>query len=211
MSASRRSTAATRRAARWTAVWCIVLGGVAALLLAPATLHLVREQLHINCSTSPPGTEGAGSWSCADGIGYLGVAVALGGMTVILTGAATVVSGIMDAGRITRGLLTMIAVTSAGWILLWTWSGSAAVAGVTPPDVSPSDYWGSAVGPAAAAAVIGAVIAGLSIAFRGRVAQALGGCAAASFAVSTVLQIGIAPGTVLAAAVMIAATLRTES
>jgi hypothetical protein len=47
----------------------------------------------------PPGSEGADTWICADGIGYLGVAAIIGAMWALATVAGSLVAGLVWGNR----------------------------------------------------------------------------------------------------------------
>lgn len=71
---SARPDAGGRSASRVVAGWSVIAGGLLAFVLGGAAIGLVREQLHLNCSMGAPGSEGADTWTCSDGIGYIGIA-----------------------------------------------------------------------------------------------------------------------------------------
>lgn len=94
----------------------VLFGGVLAVFFGFWALALVRETLHFNCSWGIGGEWGPyGTWVCADGIGYLGVAVVLGGMSALL-----VVTGLLvSVARPSRGravVFLMLAAISIAWI-----------------------------------------------------------------------------------------------
>lgn len=177
-----------------------MLGGVAGLGLGPALLDLVRERLRIGCDLGGPGAEGEGSWICADGVGYLGVAVVLGGMCVLLT-----VLGVLWRGRSRRLVLTVLAATSVLWTLGWTWYGSARLVGA-PDDVGTS-RWFAQVGPAGAVACAGLALAFVALRVTGRLGVALAVVAPVLALAATVLQPGLGMATLPAAGLLAAVAL----
>ena len=60
------------------AVFAVLVSGALALVLAWTAMPLLRLQLHVGCSMGKPGSEGADTWVCSDGIGYLGFAIVFG-------------------------------------------------------------------------------------------------------------------------------------
>ncbi|GAA3632649.1 hypothetical protein GCM10022200_14480 [Microbacterium awajiense] len=174
-------------------------GGVASVVMGPATLWLLREVLHVNCGRGAPGTEAGGGWICADGISYLWAAILLGGAAVGIAVVGALVAYLVRNDRVAAVLLTLLAAFSVGWMLGWTWYGSSHLVWQTPPGVAGTDFWVAAVGPAAlvASAAIGSAITALV--FGGRTARLLVAVALGGMAVATVLQPGLAPATLVAA------------
>lgn len=191
------------------ALW-VVCGGIAGLFSGLFTLSLVREQLHIHCSTGPAGTEGAGSWVCADGIGYVTWAVLLGGMTAALVIAGALVAGLARRNGPARVALVLLTVVSVCWVLVLTWLGSSHYVDV-PPGVRSVDYWFGAVAPAATVAALALGVALLGLPFTGALGRVLTWVAAAGLAVATIMQPGLGVSTLLAAGLLIGATTRIRS
>jgi len=195
-------------AARGVAVWVILGGAMGATFLSPLTLWLVREQLHIGCGAGQPGTEGAGAWMCADGIGYLGVAVTLGGMTMAVTLAGGLIAGLVRHEWLARTLLVVLAAFSVGWVLGWTWHGSSELVSAVPPKVQSIDYWLASVFPAAIACAMGIASAFFGLLPRGASARIFLGVGAVAMIAGTVLQPGLAINTLPAAGLLAAAAVR---
>ncbi|GAA1858194.1 hypothetical protein ACFQZV_01985 [Microbacterium koreense] len=189
-------------------MWVVLLSGLVAILIGPATSWLVREQLHVNCSMGAPGSEGANTWACSDGIGYLGVALVLGAMWFVVVLSGSLVAGLVRHERAARVLLFILAAISSGWILGWTWYGADRLVGDEYAPVSGPGYWAMAVGPAAIACAV-ALLAGLAgLVIRGRVACIFSLAAVIAFAVAILLQPGLSINVVPAAGVAAAATAR---
>ena len=195
-------------ASRGVAVWIILGGAIGAVFLGAFTLWLVREQLHIGCGAGQPGTEGDGAWMCADGIGYLWVAVTLGGMTMAVTLVGGLVAGLVRRERVARTLLVLLAAASAGWVLGWTWYGSSELVSAVPPGTRSVDYWFASVFPAAIACVMAIVSALVGLLPRGVSARIFLGVGAVAMLAGTVLQPGLAINTLPAAGLLAAAAVR---
>lgn len=195
-------------AARGRAVWIILGGAVGAFCLAPFTLWLVREQLHIGCGAGQPGTEGDGAWMCADGIGYLWVALMLGGMTMTVTLVGALIAGLVRHERVARTLLVVLAAASAGWVLGWTWYGSSELVSAVPPETTSIDYWFVSVFPAAIACVISIGSALVALLLPGSSARIILGVGAVAMIAGTALQPGLAVNTLPAAGLLGAAAVR---
>ena len=189
--------------------WFWVLGGaVAALIMVVATVHLLREELHSGCSTPPPGSEGAGTWMCGDGVTLLQPVVESGAMTI-----AVAVIGVLVAARLrndcaARIALTALAVGAVTCMLLWTWDAASRVYETVPVGVHPQHYWFSAVGPAAVVAVVAMAVAVVGTLLRGRAARVQLLVAIAGLGVATVLQVGLASSTLLAMGLLASARTR---
>lgn len=192
-------------AARGVAVWIILGGAVGAVFLSPFTLWLVREQLHIGCGVGQPGTEGDGAWMCADGIGYLWVAVTLGGMAMAVTLVGGLIAGLVGHERVARTLLVVLAAASAGWVLGWTWHGSSDLVSAVPPGTRSIDYWFASVFPAAITCAMGIVSALVGLVPRGVSARVFLGAGAVAMIAGTVMQPGLAINTFPAAGLLAAA------
>ena len=114
-----------------------LLGGmVLAVAFAPMLVLLLREQLHVNCSYGTEG-EAAGSWMCADGIGYIvpGFGILLGSILGLLIALllVLVMPGIAAAGArvlalmpplwvgFTTGLMALRSdpLPESTWFALW--------------------------------------------------------------------------------------------
>ncbi|MFD3446377.1 hypothetical protein ACFDTO_17420 [Microbacteriaceae bacterium 4G12] len=187
-----------------------VLGGaVSALLMLVATVHLFREQLHSGCTLAAPGIEGAGTWTCGDGLSLLQPVVESGAMTIVLTVIGVLVAARLRNDRVARVALTALAVGAVTWMLLWTWDAASRVYETLPAGVHPQHHWFSAVGPAAVVAVAALAVAVVSALLPGRVARVLLLVAIALLGVATVLQVGLAASTLLAMGLLAGARTRT--
>lgn len=202
MSRSKRTR--TERTGVLFAVASVLAGGVAGVLFGGAAIALVREQLHLSCSMGAPGSEGADTWTCADGIGYLGVAVILGLMWFVAVVVGGLVALLVRSDGAARACLVVLAAASVAWILGWTRYGSATLVGDEYAPMSGVAYWNQAGGPAAVAAITGVVVGAASAAMTGRASWILGIAAPVALVVSVVLQPGLivclAPATGLLAA-----------
>lgn len=195
-------------AARGVAVWMVIAGAFGAVFLGTLTAWLVRDQLHIGCGVGPPGSEGAGSWTCRDGIGYLWVAVTLGGMTVAVTIVGGFIAGRIRNERVARTALVVLAGTSLWWVLAWTWHGSSELVMSVPPGTQSIDYWIASVLPAAIVCGTGILAAIVGLVFRGAGARILLSAGAIAVLAGTVLQPGLAISTLPAAGLLAAAAVR---
>lgn len=186
----------------------LVAGGLAALLFGAPTVGLLREQLRINCNTYPPGSEGEGAWTCADGISYIVPGVILLAMTGLSLAVGLVVAFRARRELVARVWFTVLAVLPVAWTLAWTRYGSDDVS--FPPGVPRIDYWMIAVGPAALTATIALAIAVAALGFRRQVAFWITAVASAGVAIATVVQPGIGLATLPSAALLCAALVRVE-
>ncbi len=187
-----------------------VLGGaVSALIMVVATVHLLQEGLHSGCSMPPPGSEGAGTWICGDGISRFQPIVESGAMTIVLAVIGVLVAARLRADRAARIALTAFAVVAVTWMLGWTWDAASRVYETLPEGVHPQHYWFSALGPAAAVAVVAMVVAVVSMLLSARTARVLLLVAIAGLGLATVLQVGLAPSTLLAMGLLTGARTRT--
>lgn len=186
----------------------VIASAFGAVFLSLLTVSLVREHLHIGCGSGFPGSEGEGSWMCWDGIGYLGVLITLGGMTVAVTIIGGFVAGLTRLGRVARTVLVVLAAASVGWVLIWTWYGSSALVWSVPPGVQSTDYWIASVLPAAVVCGAGILSAIVGLVFRGAGARIVLSVGAIAVLAGTVLQPGLAISTLPAAGLLAAAAVR---
>ncbi|MCR2816862.1 hypothetical protein [Microbacterium jiangjiandongii] len=123
----------------------VVLGGLLAFLFAGGSVGLVRGSLHFNCSWGIDGEWGPdGSWACADGIGYLGVVVVLGGMSGLLLLAGLLVA----VARPSTGrsvVYLVFAAVSLAWVGFWTFYAATAYTGPRPDGETGVSLWISTV------------------------------------------------------------------
>ena len=186
----------------------VIAGGFGAVFLGLHTVSLIREHLHIGCGSGFPGSEGEGSWTCWDGIGYLGVAITLGGMTVAVTFIGGFVAGLTRLGRVARTVLVVLAAASISWVLAWTWYGSSALVWSVPPGVRSTDYWIASVLPAAVVCGTGILAAIMGLAFSGAGARIVLSVGAIAVLAGSALQPGLAISTLPAAGLLAAAAVR---
>jgi hypothetical protein len=184
-----------------------VVGGVFALLFASGSLGLVRETLHFNCSWGVGGEWGPdGTWLCADGVGYLGVAVVLGGMSGLLLLAGLLVAlARPSAGR--SIVYLVLAAISLTWIGMWTFYAAIAYSGPRPDGETGTGLWTATVLPGlttcAFAIVVGAVGA---LTFR-RWSPVVLWVGVGSMLVGTALAPGIGVATIVSGAMLVTADL----
>lgn len=190
------------------AVASVIVGGGLGVLLGAMTIQLVQDRLHINCGMGAPGSEGADTWTCADGIGYIGVAVVLGIMWFVAVVIGGLVALLVRSDRVARVCLIVLATASAGWLLGWTRYGSATLVQDEYAPLTGLGYWDQVLGPTAIAAVAGLALAVVSVILSGRVSWLLGIGAALMMVVAVVLQPGTSITLAPAAGLLAAAAAR---
>ncbi|TFV81793.1 hypothetical protein E4V99_12580 [Microbacterium sp. dk485] len=186
----------------------VLLGGILALLLGSRTLGLVRETLRFNCSWGIGGEWGPeGTWVCADGIGYLGAAVGLGGMSALL-----VVAGLLVAvARPSRGrVFLVLAAISIGWIGWWTYYAATAYSGSRPAGETGWGLWVTAVMPGIILCAIGLVVGAVGALTLHRWSSVALWCGIGLTIVGTALQPGIGIATLVSAGMLAAAEIGRE-
>ncbi|MER7448478.1 hypothetical protein [Microbacterium sp. NPDC097977] len=186
----------------------MLASGIIAFVLAGSALDLVRDRLHHNCGMQPPGSEGAGIWTCSDGIGYLGIAgiLAIGWLTVVLSGC--LIALLVRPSRQARPALVILAAVSAAWVLGLTWLGSARNVQDQYAPMTGAEYWLEAVGPAALVSVLGVALGLLSLVPTGPLSWILGIVATILLIVAAVLQPGLSLNIIPAVGLRAAATIR---
>jgi len=209
--ATRSGRASDDSRTRILAVWVILGSGLLALPVAAAVIWLVREQLHIMCGMGQPGSEGADTWTCTDGIGYLGVAVTLGGMWFLALVLGSLLAGIVRHGRAARIALVLLAVVAMVWILGWTWYGSIELVDDAYSPMKGPEYWATTVGPAALVSAAALVAALVSLLIADRPARIVCAGAAIGLIVATILQPGLSVNTLPTAGLLAAAGVRATS
>jgi len=141
----------------------ILLGGmVLAVALAPILILPVREQLHVNCHYGTMG-EGAGSWMCADGIGYLmpGAGILVGSILALLLALLVVLLSARVAPRDAATTARILAPAPVLWVGLVT--GSTALrSDPLPPQSSWPALWWETIGIAVMISAAGAVLLALA-------------------------------------------------
>jgi hypothetical protein len=192
-------------------VWVILGSGVLALILRSAAIWLIREQLHIRCSMGRPGSEGANTWTCIDGVGYLMPAVVLGTMWFLAIIVGSLTAGLVRHDRAARVVLVLVAAASAAWILGFTHYGASELVDDAFAPIAGEQYWQGAVGPAAIACGVSLTVTIVGLFLRGRLAVILTLAAAFGLVVATVLQPGLSINTVPAAGLLTAAAVRART
>lgn len=201
------ATKATRR----LAVWLVLASGLLAVILAPLSLQLVREQLHIRCGMGQPGSEGADTWVCSDGLGYLGVAVAFGTMWFFAVLFGSLVAGVVRVDRTARPLLVLLAAACTAWVLALTHYGASELVYDKYALMKGEEYWAHAVAPAAIVSAVSVTAAVVSLFLRGRLGPIVAASAALGLLIATVLQPGLGVDFVPAAGLLAAMAARSTS
>ncbi|MEL4317439.1 hypothetical protein WJX64_00325 [Leifsonia sp. YIM 134122] len=196
-------------AVRGAAVCMVVIGGIASFVLSGAVISLVRDVLHISCGIGLPGSEGDGTWMCADGIGYFGVAVVLGAMLAFVILAGVLIAGLVRPGGAASVVLVVLAAAVTAWILAWTWYGSSELVWAVPPGTFSVDYWYATVLPAATASAAAFMVALLGTLTNGVLSRVLLATASAGLLVATALQPALAVNTLAGAGLLAAAAIRS--
>ncbi|WP_298038184.1 hypothetical protein [uncultured Microbacterium sp.] len=179
----------------------MLVSGFVAIVFGAFAIGLVRDDLHINCSMLPPGSEGAGEWICSDGIGYIGIAAALGAGWLLVVVAGVIVAFAVRDGRDARLFLVLLAAASMMWGT--TVTGLASVP-------TGAGYWAVAVGPAALVGILGIAVGAWSLRLRERMSWIAGLAAAVAIAIAAVLQPGLSLTMIPAVGLLLAAALRTQ-
>ncbi len=180
-------------------------GASLAFILAKFSLGLARETLHFNCSWGIGGEWGVdGTWACADGIGYLFVAVILGGMSALLclVGLLTAVT------RPSRGrsvVFVSFAAVSLVWVGWWTYYAATAYTGPRPEGETGIGVWAVAVLPALLLSAVGLLSAGVGALTRHRWSLWVLWGAIALIVAGTVVQPGIGVASMVSAGLLVAA------
>jgi len=141
----------------------ILLGGmVLAVALAPILILPVREQLHVNCQYGTMG-EAAGSWMCADGIGYLmpGVGILVGSILALLLALLVVLLSARVAPRDAATTARILAPAPVLWVGLVT-GATTLRSDPLPPQSSWPALWWETVGMAVLISAAGAVLLALA-------------------------------------------------
>ncbi|MGO1411021.1 MULTISPECIES: hypothetical protein [unclassified Microbacterium] len=133
---------------RAAAVLWSAVGGAAALVTAPGLIWLLRDRLHVRCSTGAPGTEGYGTWVCADGIGYILPGIAVGGGVMMLVVVAMIISGVVSRDRVRAVLLVVFAGAAMAWGNILIAYGSANLVHGRAAGISGIETWFDAMGVA---------------------------------------------------------------
>lgn len=186
----------------------MLVSGIIAFVLAGSALDLVRDQLHHNCGMQPPGSEGAGTWICSDGIGYLGIAgiLGIGWLAVVLAGC--LIALLVRSARQARPALVILAALSTAWVLGLTWYGSATQVQDQYAPMTGVEYWLEAVGPAALVSALGVALGLLSLMPTGPLSWIMGIVATILLIVAAVLQPGLSLNVIPPVGLLAASTIR---
>lgn len=193
-----------RRERRDYAELAVVLGGLAAIVSSGGTLSLFRDTLHYNCSWGVGGEWGeGGTWLCADGIGYIVVAVGLGGMSALLL----LVGLFVSTGRpsLLRAVtLVVFASVLLAWIGWWSFFSATAYTGPRPPGETGLGLWVETLGPSLGLCGLGLLIGVAGVAVGRR--WALVGVSIGAFLMifGTALDFGMGVSTLAAAGLLVA-------
>ncbi|TQJ32634.1 hypothetical protein [Microbacterium sp. SLBN-146] len=210
MSAPDRKRDTDGRAIRLSAALAAITSSVLGLPLGLLAIDLLRDELHIQCSTIDMGGPGGSEWACSDGIGYIGF-----GLFLFVVWLATAIAGPIIAirvrdGRDARRCLVALATVSAVWILAGTFGAAATLVDDELSPVKGPEFWIAAVGPLAiltSAAIASAIIA---LFLEGAAARVLLIAGALVIIVATVLQPGIGINVLPAAGLLAAAGIRSS-
>jgi len=194
---------------RGLSVAAVLISALCSVALGPFTIWLVREVLHMGCGTYPPGTEGAGTWTCADGIGYISVAAALGTLWLVTSLVGALLAGLVRPALTARIGLVVLAFAGTGAVLAWFWSNTLQLVRDEHSPLSASQLWLQAVGPAALVSAAALVVAAASLWWRGRAAVAISAAAAGLMVVAIMLQPGLGFSLLPVAGLLAAASARS--
>lgn len=189
----------------------VVLSGVVAFILGSASLGLVRETLHFNCSWDIGGEWGIdGSWICADGIGYLGVALVVG----VMSGAILLIGLVIAFARpsLRRSMVYLaLAAFSLVWIGGWTFAAAISYAGARPAGETGSGLWAVAVVPALALCTLGLLVGAVGVLSSLRWSRVLLWGGVGLMLMGTVIQPGIGVATIVSVGMLVAAGVRSPT
>lgn len=183
----------------------VATGGVLAVVVAFASLGLVRDTLHFNCWWGIGGEWGPdGTWVCADGIGYAGVAVVLGGMSGVLLLIGLGIS--FARPSLGRSIVYLVlAAVSLAWIGWWTFYAATAYTGPRPVGESGQGLWVVTVLPALALSTLGLVVGAVGALTLRRWSPAGLWVGVSMLLVATTLQPGIGVATLVSTGMVAAA------
>lgn len=183
----------------------VFLGGVLAFFFGSWALGLVRKTLHFNCSWGFGGEWGPeGSWLCADGIGYLGVAVVLGGMSALLVVAGLLIA-VARPSRARAVAFVVLAAISIGWIGWWTYYAATFYSGRRPSGETGWGLWVAAVLPSITLCTIGIIVATVGALTPRRWSSVALWCGAGLTIIGTAVQPGIGIASFVSAGMLAAA------
>ncbi len=195
------------RPARGPAALAVVVGGVFAFLFASGSLGLVREALHFNCSWGTGGEWGPeGTWLCADGVGYLGVAVVLGGMSGMLLLAGLLVA-FARPSAVRSIVYLVLAAISLAWIGMWTFYAATAYSGPRPDGETGVGLWIATVLPGLTTCAFALVMGAVGTLTAHRWSPVVLWVGVGLTLVGTALAPGIGVATIVSGAMLVAAGL----
>jgi hypothetical protein len=169
-----------------------LVGGLVGLMLAGATVGFLREGLRYGCDYILEG-EGAGSWLCQDGIGYLGAGIPLVGIALLTAAAGATVSAARGPVRARVALLLAIAAVPPVGFGASTFYAVTVLGRTLPPGQHPLDAWWTLVVPCVVATLLAVAAVGAGIVVgrrRPRVGAIVVAAGFGLFVVAGVLQPG---------------------
>jgi hypothetical protein len=141
---------------------------------------------------------------CADGIGYLGVAVVLGGMSALLVGAGLIVA--ISRPSLGRSIAFLVfAAISMGWICWWTFYAAVSYSGPRPAGETGGGLWAETVLPSAILCTIGVLVGAVGALTSHRWSFVALWCGVGLMTVATALQLGMGIATFVSAGMLAAA------
>lgn len=210
MSAPGRKRDTDGRTIRLSAALAAITSSVVSLPLGLSAVGLLRDELHIQCSTIDMGGPGGSEWACSDGIGYIGFGLFLFGMWLATSIAGPIIAIRVRDGRDARRFLVALATASTAWILGGTFGAAWTLVGDELSPVKGPEFWLAAVGPSAiltSAAIAAAIIA---LFLAGAAARALLIAGGLVIVVATALEPGIGINVLPAAGLLAAAGIRSD-
>lgn len=199
------ATSATRPGRGLSPAVAVVVGAVLAFLIAPASVGLFREALHNNCSWGIGGAWGhEGTWACGDGIGYLGVAFGIGGVSALLL-LAGLLAAIAPPTRGRTATYLILAAISLGWFAWWSFSSTVAYTGPRPAGETGAGLWMAVVLPGLALCSLGLFVGATGCLTRRRWSSAAVWSGVGLMVMGTALQPGIGIATAVSAGMLAAA------
>lgn len=192
---------------RAAAATAVLVGGVVALFFGFSAHPLVRDKFHYNCSWDIGGEWGPdGTWVCADGIGYLTIAVMLGAVSGLLVLAGLIVSVALPA-RSRLMVFLVLAAVSVSWTCWWTLYAATFYAGSRPVGETGEGIWAQAVLPSILLSVLGLLIGAVGALTMRRWSPIVLWCGVVVMSVAAVLQIGTGISAFVSVAMLAAAGL----
>jgi len=194
-----------RRERGSSAVIAVVLSGLLAFLVAAASFGLFRGTLHFGCSWGIGGEWGEdGTWSCGDGIGFVVVAVGLGGMSALLLFVG-VLTAIARPSPLRATAYIVLATVSLGWVAWWSFYGATSYSGPRPEGETGAGLWAAAVLPGLALCALGLLAGAWGAIARRRWSPIAVWTGVGLIVVGTAVQPGIGVATLVSAGLLVAA------